>query len=151
MKGGRSQKIFFRPFGPQFGLKIMEAPLLPWFRHFKWWWVSDSPHQTSTRLTKLADHRNLEKSVWSVKARSFNGWDNPFIFLSANIMAISFITVAYLKTIIQESQKLVCLFLDTVQWRIQTFRWRGGPSSRPWHKGGGVHSLKNFFCCPLSF
>ena len=36
-------------------------------------------------------------------------------------MAISFITVAYLK-IVQESQKLVCLFLDTVQWRIQTFR-----------------------------
>ena len=37
-------------------------------------------------------------------------------------MVISFITVAYLKTIIQEAQKSVYLFLDTVQWRIQTFR-----------------------------
>ena len=69
-------------------------------------------------------------------------------------MTIGFITVAYLKTIIQESQKLVCLFLDTVQWRIQTFRWRGGRSSRPWDKGGwggGRSRKKNFLAVHSHF
>ena len=32
---GRSQKLFFRPFGPQFGVTIMGVPPgpLPWMRH----------------------------------------------------------------------------------------------------------------------
>ena len=70
MKGLRSPKNFFRPFGSQFGLKIMGyPPLVPAFQMV----VSiRQPLSNSTRLTKLADHRNLEKLVWSVKARSFN-------------------------------------------------------------------------------
>ena len=70
MKGLRSPKNFFRPFGSQFGLKIMWAsPLVPALQVV----VSiRQPSSNSTRLTKLADHRNLEKLVWSIKARSFN-------------------------------------------------------------------------------
>ena len=32
--GGRSWKIFFRPFGPQFGPKIRGGRPLPWIRHW---------------------------------------------------------------------------------------------------------------------
>ena len=33
-EGGRTQKkVFFRPFGPQFGLKISGGAPIPWIRH----------------------------------------------------------------------------------------------------------------------